>query len=151
MPFDFDFTVQATTTTPSRRCKNWAGTVLDDLQPSLHMLLEAISTKDNTKEFEDSMLKRPFVFKDTLDEIASCRPSLIHKPHVFDYNISDADIPGGHIVKIRQTDELEYPSDNNDYVLKIVSLLELASYGKAIINDTYFFMLSNPGPAIGNW
>ncbi|KAI7854741.1 hypothetical protein BDC45DRAFT_122786 [Circinella umbellata] len=90
------------------------------------------------------MLKLPFVFKDMLNEIVSCRPSLIHKAHILGYNINgdavrliDADIPDGHIVRIRRTNELEYPSDNDDYVLKIVSLLELASYGKAIIDDTY--------------
>ena len=49
----------------------------------------------------------------------------------------DADIPGGNIVRIRRADELEYPSDNDDYVLKMLSLLELTSYGKAIIDDTY--------------
>ncbi|KAI9258807.1 hypothetical protein BDA99DRAFT_440726, partial [Phascolomyces articulosus] len=50
--------------------------------------LEAGPTKDNTKEFEDSMLKLPFVFKDMLNESVSCLPSLIHKVHVLGYNIN---------------------------------------------------------------
>ncbi|KAI9258017.1 hypothetical protein BDA99DRAFT_583608 [Phascolomyces articulosus] len=114
--------------------------------------LEAGPAKDNTKEFEDSMLKLPFVFKDMLNEIVSCRPSLIHKAHVLGYNINDADIPDGHIVRIRRTNELECPSDNDDYVLKILSLLELASYGKAIIDDTYSLCCQTrvPPSATGN-
>ncbi|KAI7853859.1 hypothetical protein BDC45DRAFT_606323 [Circinella umbellata] len=106
--------------------------------------LETGSRKDNTKEFEDSMLKLPIVFKDMLTEIVSHRPSLLHKAHVIGYNINgnavrliDADVPGGHIVRIRRTDELEYPTNSDGYALKMVSLLELASYGKAIIDDTY--------------
>ncbi|KAG2218873.1 hypothetical protein INT45_003940 [Circinella minor] len=77
-------------------------------------------------------------------KFVSCRPSLTHKAHVLGYNINgdavrliDADILDGHIVRIRRISELEYPSDNDDYILKVVSLLELASYGKAIIDDTY--------------
>ncbi|KAG2218355.1 hypothetical protein INT45_012974 [Circinella minor] len=106
--------------------------------------LEAGPTRNNTKEFEDSMMKLPLVFKDMLSEIASRRPSLLYKAHVLGYNINgnsvrliDADVPGGHIVRIRRTDELKYPSNNDDYILKIISLLEIASYGKTIIDDTY--------------
>ncbi|KAI9484624.1 hypothetical protein BDB00DRAFT_774549, partial [Zychaea mexicana] len=50
--------------------------------------LEVGPTKDNTKEFEDSMLKLPFVFKDMLSEIVSRRPSLLHKAHILGYNIN---------------------------------------------------------------
>ena len=50
--------------------------------------LEAGPTKDNTKEFEESMLKLPFVFKDMLNEIVSHRPSLLHNAHVVGYNIN---------------------------------------------------------------
>ncbi|KAI7848503.1 hypothetical protein BDC45DRAFT_450171 [Circinella umbellata] len=50
--------------------------------------LETGSRKDNTKEFEDSMLKLPIVFKDMLTEIVSHRPSLLHKAHVIGYNIN---------------------------------------------------------------
>ena len=50
--------------------------------------LEAGCQKDNTKEFEDSMLKLPFVLKDMLTEIVNCRPSLLHKAHVVGYNVN---------------------------------------------------------------
>ena len=49
----------------------------------------------------------------------------------------DVDIPEGHIVRIRRVDELVYPINNDDYVFKMLSLLELAIYGKMIVDDTY--------------
>ena len=50
--------------------------------------LEAGYKKDNTKEFEDAMLKLPIVLKDMLTEIVNCRPSLLRKAHVIGYNVN---------------------------------------------------------------
>ena len=49
----------------------------------------------------------------------------------------DADLPDGHIIRLQRTDKLEYLMSNDDYVFKMLSLLELAAYGKTIIDDTF--------------
>ncbi|KAG2210213.1 hypothetical protein INT45_008095, partial [Circinella minor] len=105
------------------------------------------------REKMDAMLKLPFVLKDMLTEIVNCRPSLLRKAHVIGYNVNgnsirliDADLPDGHIIRLRRTDKLEYPMTNDDYVLKILSLLELAAYGKVIIDDTYTLCCETRAP-----
>ncbi|KAG2224490.1 hypothetical protein INT45_010556 [Circinella minor] len=50
--------------------------------------LEIGARRDNTKEFQDSMLKLPLVLKDMLTEIINHRPSLLRDAHVLGYNIN---------------------------------------------------------------
>lgn len=50
--------------------------------------LEIGPTRDNTKEFQGSMLKLSFVLKDMLTDIINHRPSLLRDAHVLGYNIN---------------------------------------------------------------
>ena len=50
--------------------------------------LEVGPKVDNTKEFQDSMLKLPFVLKDMLTDLINHRPSLLREAHVLGYNIN---------------------------------------------------------------
>ncbi|KAI7855876.1 hypothetical protein BDC45DRAFT_534212 [Circinella umbellata] len=96
--------------------------------------LEIGARRNNTKEFQDSMLKLPLVLKDMLTEIINNRPSLLRDAHVLGYNINgtgikliDIDCFKGNVVRVRRSEELIYPMTNNDCVLKMLSVLELRS------------------------
>ena len=49
----------------------------------------------------------------------------------------NVDMPKGYVTRIRRTKDLEYPTNSNDYVLRMLSLLELAAHGKAAIDNTH--------------
>ncbi|KAI9494030.1 hypothetical protein BDB00DRAFT_956181 [Zychaea mexicana] len=105
--------------------------------------LEAGANRDYTKEFHDSKLKLPMVLRDMLCAIVKHRSSILRKAHVLGYNVNgngitmmDVDMPKGYVTRVRRTNELLYPTSSDDYTGRMLSLLELAAIGKAIVDDT---------------
>ncbi|CDH53141.1 hypothetical protein RO3G_08569 [Lichtheimia corymbifera JMRC:FSU:9682] len=96
-----------------------------------------------TKAWNDSMMKMPFVMKDMLISILKKTAAKIDEVHIIGYNINgldvnmmDMDAPMGYVTRIRRLKEMSYPSNSDDYITCMIPLLQLAVLGKVIMDDT---------------
>ncbi|KAL1933711.1 hypothetical protein VTP01DRAFT_7801, partial [Rhizomucor pusillus] len=97
---------------------------------------------DQTKAFKDSSIKMPSVLRDML-LMVTYTPELLRECHVLGYSMNgghvsllDVDVPYGYITRIRRTDPLEFPDNNENFISKLLPLLELALIGKNIMEST---------------
>ncbi|CAO3593894.1 unnamed protein product [Absidia cylindrospora] len=105
--------------------------------------LEADRTSNLTKAWDDGRLKMPIVMKDMLLEILNSNSVHVNDIHIIGYLISganitlmDMDSPKGYVTRIRHLDKLTFPSTSNNYISRIVHLLQLAITGKMMMEDT---------------
>ncbi|KAG0178932.1 hypothetical protein DFQ28_003560, partial [Apophysomyces sp. BC1034] len=104
--------------------------------------LEIGGVYDQTKEFRDSRMKMPTVLRDML-LLLSFTPTLLREVHVVGYSINggricmlDVDVPCGYITRIRRTQAIEFPSCDENYISRMLPLLELVLVGQSIMENT---------------
>ncbi|KAG2217377.1 hypothetical protein INT45_007387 [Circinella minor] len=105
--------------------------------------MEVGSERDQTKEWKDSMVKMPVVMQDQLREIVQEAPQLKHKVDIVGYSIHgnqitmlDMDVPKGYVSRIRRIKPLTYPTCSEDFVLRLIPLIELAIIAKEKMEKT---------------
>ncbi|KAI8149278.1 hypothetical protein BJV82DRAFT_587343 [Fennellomyces sp. T-0311] len=107
--------------------------------------MEVGSHVDQTKEWTDGRLKMPVVMKDMLLQIVEEAPALLHKIGITGYLINGNEItllymdaPKGYITRIRRTKPISYPSCSDDFVIRIIPVLQLATIAKQKMEATLY-------------
>ncbi|KAG0169475.1 hypothetical protein DFQ29_009678 [Apophysomyces sp. BC1021] len=97
---------------------------------------------DQTKALKDNSVKMPSVLRDML-LMVTYTPALLRGCHVLGYSMSgghvsllDVDVPYGYMTRIRRTSPLEFPSNSENFINKLLPLLELTLIGKNIMEST---------------
>ncbi|KAG2220148.1 hypothetical protein INT45_013846, partial [Circinella minor] len=85
----------------------------------------------------------PLGLKDMFVTLGNQSPKIVHDIHILGYHITenmitmlDVDSPKGYITRIRRIKDLPYPTCNDDFVSRIIPLLELAIHGKLLVDKT---------------
>ncbi|KAI7857926.1 hypothetical protein BDC45DRAFT_554510 [Circinella umbellata] len=116
---------------------------IDTIYLASNIKLGGIKMDNIDNKNANTKMYLPLGLKDMLVTLGNQSPKIVHDIHILGYHITenmismlDVDSPKGYITRIRPIKDIPYPTCNDDFVSRIIPLLELAIHGKLLVDKT---------------